>query len=141
VAEILASRARSISRNPAEEALLIVAHGPNEDEDNRRWLADMASLATRIGSTARFASIDYVTLRDDAPKVVRDQATAEIRQLVERRTEERRRVLIVPLLVSFGGIERGLRGRLEGLTYTMADAGLMPDDRLVTWVMAMAEER
>jgi len=101
----------------------------------------MASLAERIASAERFASIDYLTLRDDAPKAVRDHVTTELRELVVRRIEEGRRVLIVPLLVSFGGIERGLRQRLEGLTYTMADAGLVPDDRLVTWVLTMAGER
>jgi len=141
VAHILASRARSISRNPSEESVVIVAHGPTGVDENRRWLADMASLAERIASAERFASIDYLTLRDDAPKAVRDQVTTELRELVVRRIQEGRRVLIVPLLVSFGGIERGLRQRLEGLTYTMADAGLVPDDRLVTWVLTMAGER
>lgn len=141
VADILASRARSISRNPAEEALVIVAHGPNDSEDNRRWLADMASLAKRIGAIAPFGSIDYLTLRDDAPKPVRDQATAELREVVQRRSHDGRRVLTVPLLVSFGGIDWGLRERLQGLTYAMPDAGLVPDDRLVTWVLAMADAR
>lgn len=141
VADILASRALSISRNPAEAALVIVAHGPNDNEDNRRWLADMASLAKRIGAIAPFGSIDYLTLRDDAPEPVRDQATAELREVVQRRSHDGRRVLIVPLLVSFGGIDRGLRERLQGLTYAMPDAGLVPDDRLVTWVLAMGGAR
>jgi sirohydrochlorin cobaltochelatase len=141
VAEILVSRARSISQNPAEESIVIVAHGPTAEEENRRWVADMASIASRIAGTEKFASIDYMTLRDDAPKAVRDQATAELRQLVEKRTQEGRRVLIVPLLVSFGGIERGLRERLEGLPYTLPEAGLVPDDRLVTWILAMAGGR
>ena len=47
--------------------------------------------------------------------------------------------MIVPLLLSFGGIERGIAPRLEGLPYTMADAALLPDDRLVTWVLEMAD--
>jgi len=141
VAEILARRARSISQHPSQDALVIVAHGPNEEEDNRRWLADLASLVDRIRSTERFASIDYLTLRDDAPKPVRDQATADLRNVVLKRSQEGRHVLIVPVLISFGGIDRGLRERLEGLTYTMPDAGLVPDDRLVAWVLAMAEER
>jgi hypothetical protein len=50
-------------------------------------------------------------------------------------------VLIVPLLVSFGGIERGLRERLDGLQYAMPTAALVPDDRLVAWVLAMANQR
>jgi sirohydrochlorin ferrochelatase len=138
VADILVSRARSIGRTPSEEAIVIVAHGPNEDNDNRRWLADLASLAEQMRGGATFASIDYLTLRDDAPKPVRDEATAQLRALVSRRLAEGRRVLIVPLLVSFGGIDRGIRERLEGLSYAMPGAGLVPDDRLAAWVLTMA---
>lgn len=141
VADILVSRARAIGTDPATEALVIVAHGPNEEEDNRRWLADMASLAERIRAREPFASIDYLTVRDDAPKPVWEKARAELRAVVEKHTTQGRRVLIVPLLISFGGIEKGLRERLDGLTYTMAASGLMPDDRLVDWVIESARRR
>ena len=141
VADILASRARAIGRNAASESLVIVAHGPNDEENNRRWLADMASLSGRLHAKETFASVDYLTVRDDAPKPVWEKAKADLRAVVEKRTAEGRRVLIVPLLISFGGIEKGLRARLDGLTYTMATAGLMPDDRLVDWVLAMAQDR
>jgi sirohydrochlorin ferrochelatase len=141
VADILASRARAISDNPANEALVIVAHGPTEEEDNRRWLADMESLAARLTQSETFASLEYLTVRDDAPTAVRDAATAQLRGIVQRELTAGRRVLLVPLLISFGGIERGLRERLEGLNYTMAEAGLMPDDRLATWILAMAQDR
>ena len=141
VAEILATRARSAGHSPAAEALVIVAHGPTEEDDNRRWLADMASLTKRLASIEKFGSVDYLTVRDDAPKPVRDRATAELRAIVEKRTAAGQRVLIVPLLISYGGIENGLRERLDGLSYAMAKAGLMPDDRLVTWVLAMAERQ
>lgn len=141
VADILLSRARSISQRPANEALVIVAHGPNEEDDNRRWLAAMTSLADRIRTNETFASIDTLTVRDDAPAEVRNQATAELRAVVERHTQAGRRVLVVPLVISFGGIERGLRTRLEGLDYAMPTAGLMPDDRLVDLVLARASAR
>jgi hypothetical protein len=118
---------------------VIVAHGPTSDDENGRWLQDMGALAGAMARTEKFASIDYLTVRDDAPKPVRDAATAELRALVSARTGEGRRVLIVPLLLSFGGIERGIRTRLEGLPYTMADAALMPDDRLFAWVLEMAK--
>ena len=141
VADILTSRARAISRDQAGEALLVVAHGPNEDADNARWLADMRVIAQRIGQTERFGAIEYLTLRDDAPKPVRDAVTAQLRSLVQRELSAGRRVLIVPLLISFGGIEKGLRERLNGLSYTLADAALMPDDRMAGWVLAMADRR
>jgi hypothetical protein len=141
VAEIVASRARSISQDPTKETANIVAHGPTDEEDNQRWLADMASLAKRLRGSERLAAIEYLTLRDDAPKPIRDNATAELREIVSKHERNGRRVLIVPLLISFGGIDKGLRERLTGLSYAIPDAALMPDARLVTWVLAMAERR
>ena len=38
--------------------------------------------------------------------------------------------------LSFGGIEQGIRKRLEGLDYVMAPQAIMPDDRLVDWIAA-----
>ena len=135
VAEILTSRAASISKNAAEESIVIIAHGPTKDAENQMWLKDMSSIAERVKSSGTFASVDYMTLRDDAPKPIRDKATADLREIVQKRIAEGRRVLILPLLVSFGGIERGLRERLEGLSFSMPATGLVPDDRLVTWIL------
>jgi len=117
---------------------VIVAHGPTSDEENRLWLRDMSVLGAAVGRQAPFASVDYLTVKDDAPKPVRDAATQELRTLVTRRTGEGRRVLIVPLLMSFGGIEKGIATRLDGLSFAMPDSALMPDDRLAAWVLAMA---
>lgn len=137
VGAILLDRAKAISTEPSQEAVVLVAHGPVPEEDNHRWLADMKVLAEQMTTSSSYASIDYLTVRDDAPKAMRDQAAAELRALVQKRIDEKRRVLIVPLLLSFGGIERGVKQRLEGLDYVMAPQGLMPDDRLVAWVRAM----
>jgi sirohydrochlorin ferrochelatase len=138
VAEILAARASSISKDAANEAVILVAHGPGEDDENKRWVEDLLALAAGIHGSAPFASVDALTVRDDAEKPVRDAATAELRALVEKRTSEKKRVLLVPVLMSYGGIEKGIQKRLEGLDYTMPDHGLMPDDRLVAWVLEMA---
>ncbi len=135
VASILASRATAISREPATEAVVIVAHGPTSDVENQQWLDDMQVLAGLVGRAVPFRSVDYLTVRDDAPAPIRDKATAELRAVVERRASESSRVLIVPLLMSYSGIEAGIRKRLDGLHYTMAEQGLAPDDRLVEWVV------
>ncbi len=42
----------------------------------------------------------------------------------------------MPHLMSFGGIEQGIRKRLEGLDYTMTTQALMPDERIARWVLA-----
>jgi sirohydrochlorin ferrochelatase len=138
VGEILADRAKSISTDPSREAVVLVAHGPSPDEDNLRWLEDMSALAAIVKDRTSFDTIDYLTVRDDAPAAIRDAASAELRERVGRRTAEGRRVLVVPLLLSYGGIEKGIQKRLEGLAYTMSPQGLMPDDRLAAWVIEMA---
>jgi sirohydrochlorin ferrochelatase len=134
VGQILIDRAREISTAPEKEAVIIAAHGPVPNEDNQRWLDDMRVLAEQMDGATSFATINYLTVRDDAPKPVRDAATAELRGMVEEQTRQGRRVLIVPLLLSYGGIEKGIRQRLEGLDYVMAQRALMPDDRLAEWV-------
>ena len=134
VGAILDDRAREISKLPEMEAVIVVAHGPVPDDDNRRWLADMKVLVDQMDAATTFAAIDYLTVRDDAPKQIRDAATAELRSLVATHATAGRRVLIVPLLLSYGGIEKGIRHRLEGLGYVMAALALMPDARLADWV-------
>ena len=141
VSDVLVTRAREISRDPAHEAVVLVAHGPVRDEENRLWLRDLAVHADRLKQQLPFASVEALTVRDDAPAPVRDAATAALRAMVSRQTGEGRRVLIVPVLLSFGGIEAGVRKRLDGLDYTMATNGLIPDDRFVAWVLAKARER
>ena len=138
VADILSSRAESISRNPEGEVVVIVAHGPVSDEENDRWLESMGVLAELMRQETRFSSIEYLTVRDDAPEAIQSQATAELRALVERATGEGTDVLVVPLLLSYGGIEKGIRERLEGLPYRMTAQGLLPDDRLAEWVRLQA---
>ena len=140
VADILLSRASAISRDPAHEAVVLVAHGPVPDADNALWLEDMNRLAVRVRAAVPFAKVEAITVRDDAPAPVREAATADLRALVTRLSSGGSRVLIVPLLLLDGGIEAGIRKRLEGLDYTMASQGIMPDDRVLQWVLDAAGE-
>ncbi len=136
VAQILTSRATALSLQPKAEVVILVAHGPVSDETNRLWLADMASLANNMRSSSAFKRIEYLTVRDDAPEPIRSKATEELRAVVKRAHDEKSKVLIVPLLISYGGIEEGIKKRLDGLEYTMAKQALLPDERLIQWVLS-----
>jgi sirohydrochlorin ferrochelatase len=140
IGAIAADRAKSISAAPEKEAVILVAHGPVPDEDNRRWLEDMAVLAQQVKASAPYASVDYMTVRDDAGPAMREAATKELRDKVSAQVAQGRKVLIVPHLMSFGGIEQGVIKRLEGLDYTMTKQALMPDGRIVQWVLASAAQ-
>jgi hypothetical protein len=138
VADILADRARALSTNASSEVVILVAHGPNDDAENARWLENMRKLASRMSHAATFARIEVLTVRDDASEEVRKQATGEFRRFVERARAENRRALVVPLLLSFGGIEAGIRKRLDGLDYAMSDKALLPDPRIARWIVESA---
>jgi sirohydrochlorin ferrochelatase len=139
VAEIVLDRAMAMSTTPSLEAVVLVAHGPTDDATNEQWLVNLRKIADHLRATRPFAAVDALTVKDDAPTPIRDAATREFRAVVERRSVEGRRVLIVPVLLSYGGIEQGIRQRLEGLPYVMSDKALAPDRRLVDWVKAMAQ--
>lgn len=140
VADILLSRAATISREPGNEVVVVVAHGPVADETNELWLSDMGALVGIMRKKSDYRRIEYLTVRDDAPEPIRSNATAELRSIVERASAEKRSVLIVPLLLAFGGIEEGIRERLEGLSYKMTGQALLPDDRLAMWVLQSAKD-
>jgi len=138
VADILMSRVESLSRNPAAEVVIVVAHGPVADDENAKWLADMGEIVKFMTSLRSFHGIGYMTVRDDAPEPIRSTATAELRAKVEQATGEGKRVIIAPLLIAYAGIERGIQKRLEGLQYEMPAEGLLPDARLAQWVRSVA---
>lgn len=139
VGAILADRAKSVSTTPPTEAVVLVAHGPVPEDDNRLWLDDMQALAGHVRGAAPYAAVHVITVRDDAGPALRDQATRELRALVEGERARGRRVLVVPHLLSFGGIEQGVHKRLEGLEYVMPDQALIPDPRIAEWVLAQAQ--
>ncbi len=141
VADILLSRTTDISTEPANEVVVVVAHGPVSDDDNERWLADMKLLVDRMRAKSKFKRIEYLTVRDDAPEPIRSRAAAELRGIVQRAADERSRALVVPLLLSYGGIEEGVKKRLEGLDFTITGQALLPDERIADWVLGSVKNR
>ena len=141
VADILLSRVADVSRMPEDEVVVLVAHGPSSEEDNALWLDSMRTLADRMRPRTRVSRIECLTVRDDARDPVRSQATAALRAVVEGADRQGKSVLIVPLLLAYGGIEVGIRRRLEGLPYRMARQALLPDERLSQWVLMQSAQR
>ena len=133
VAEVLLERASNLSQTPAEESIVLVAHGPNSDEDNLQWLAVMDRLARRVKELGHFRAVIPVTMRDDAPKPVQEEATRRMRELI-RLQSERGRTLVVPLLLANGGVETKIPERLEGLRYVYQGQALLPHPKLAQWI-------
>jgi len=133
VAQILLERAKDLSRRPAEETVVLIAHGPVSDEDNRRWLTAMQQLAASVQQQGGFRAVLSATMRDDAPKAVKEQAERQIREVVAR-AGEGGRALVVPLLLAPGGVEKKIPKILTGLAYVYNGETLLPHPKVVEWL-------
>jgi len=138
IAYVLQERAMELSQNAPEETVLLIAHGPNEEQENQQWLRVMASLAEHIRQHGGFRAVIPVTMRDDAPKPIQAAATRRMRELVRQHSRQGR-VLVVPVLLAPGGIEAKIPQRLKGLSYLYNGKTLLPHPRLAQWIGQQVE--
>ncbi len=130
--EIVTARALALAREPAEESVLLLAHGMGDDGANERVLSAMNRAASRI-SNEGFAAVEVETLREDwAEKRV--EAETRIRAFVTRESSKGHRVIVVPYRLSGFGPYAEV---LSGLNYTAAE-GLLPHPRISDWVARTA---
>jgi sirohydrochlorin cobaltochelatase len=134
VSLILLDRAREISQNPAQETVFLIAHGPNDESDNLKWLSMMRKHCIAIKERGGFKMVDGLTMRDDAPTEVRSAAIDLMRTRIENVSKEGGRALVIPLLVAQGGIENKIGIALKGLDYTLNGKTLLPDNRIPQWI-------
>jgi sirohydrochlorin ferrochelatase len=139
VADVLTERATALSRAPERETVILVAHGPNAEADNRLWLQAMESVATTVKERGNFRDVQVFTMRDDAEKAVRDQAQQALRKAVAAAGRDGR-ALVVPVLIAQGGVERKIPKMLTGLSYAYDGQTLLPHHKLVEWIARQATE-
>jgi len=135
MAAVLAERASTLSTDPARESVLILAHGPEDDAENERWIAKIDARADAVRALAPFRAVRAETLREDWPEK-RAASERRIRAFVEEGMRDDGRVLVIPYRVSgFGPYARVL----EGLSYAADERGLLPSDEVGQWVRQQAE--
>lgn len=137
VAEILLDRTMEISRDPASETVLLLAHGEGDDGRNEFWEGKLSSLAEQIQAKAKvkFQAVKYATLREDWPekKEVAKQNIEKIIQEGNRRGD----VLVIP--GRFGGAGE-YREELKGLKFTLQEKGLSPHPNIARWIEDRVQE-
>jgi len=134
--QILVDRVRSLSTDPASESVLILGHGPGDDAENERWLANMRRRAAGIAQLGRFREIRCETLREDWPDK-RVAAESRIRQFVENGARDGGRVIVVPFRVAGFGPYKEV---LDGLTYVADGRGFCPHPNMTRWIQETAQE-
>jgi sirohydrochlorin cobaltochelatase len=136
MAAVLLDRARALSRDPAREDVLVLAHGPGEDAENERWLAYLDRLAEQTRSALPFHRVQVATLREDWPEK-RTAAERAVREFVESSRGAGRRALVIPFRVEGFGPYADV---LEGLDYSANELGLLPHSNVTTWIRRQALE-
>jgi len=134
VADILFESAQAISTHPELETLFIVARGSPSDLDNSKWNAILKRLAQRVADRGSFERVVGLTVRDHTPPRHQENPEPTLREWVESIEKSGGRVLIVPLILSPGGVEHRILVELRGLTYTFNSKTLLPDYRISQWI-------
>ncbi|MBV2208311.1 MAG: hypothetical protein KUL77_01955 [Thermomonas sp.] len=133
--EVLAARARELSKAPKKEDVLILAHGPGDDAENARWLEKMGERAATVQKSQPFRRVQVMTLREDWPEK-REAATRAVRDYVQRAVNEGGTAIVIPYRVQgFGPYAK----TLDGLTYVSDSKGLTPHPQVAAWVQREAD--
>ena len=145
ITSIVCRRISELSKDPSTEAVILVAHGPNSEEDNVKWLTTMESIGNKCAKQIyeekgkMFRAVLSVTVRDDAPEPIYEQAKQHLRALV-RQLSAFGNVIVVPLLISQGGIEHGILKRLEGLKFKWNGKTILPSEEIVKFLESRIRE-
>lgn len=144
IAAILRDRILALSEDPARETVVLAAHGPNGEEDNTSWVESMESLAAQVQVMQRedeaeiFRNILALTVRDDAPEAIHEQAKEHLRAAI-RQGNISGDVIVIPVFLSSGGREKSVAQRLEGLEFKWSGETLLPHEKLTTFLVESVE--
>lgn len=131
--QVLLERAQHLSQKPALEDILILAHGPEDDEENARWIEAITERAQPILEHG-FNQVKVTTLREDW-KDKRVAAEQLVRDYVSTANAEGRTAIVIPYRVhGFGPYAEVL----EGLDYKADEQGLIPHQGVSDWIDSQA---
>ncbi|MAO38834.1 MAG: hypothetical protein CMK70_00920 [Pseudohongiella sp.] len=128
--QVVLARAQNLSVDPQNEHVLVLAHGPGDDAENERWLANIRERSRLLADAGGFRDVRVATLREDWPEK-REAAQREVREYVRLGNEAGHRVIVVPYRVhGFGPYAQAL----EGLDYVADETGLVPHPAVAQWI-------
>lgn len=131
IAAVLHKRIAELSKDPANETVLLLAHGEETEEGNTKWLSIMNQNIDRLRQEphcTKLKTIKALTVREDWPQE-REKAVAAVRATVEEAGKHGRVLVIANRLYGSGPYKKMLRG----LTYEINEKGLV-DPILTSWL-------
>lgn len=138
LAEILHDRIMEVSRDPARETVILVAHGAGDDEADARWLSVMNRQIERLRKDphcGKLKGLLAATVREDWPGK-REKAMAQLKETIEE-AKRQGTVLLISHRLRGAGPYRAL---LEGVgiknkeDYEINGKGFVPHPVITRWL-------
>jgi hypothetical protein len=135
VGRILADHIKSVSTDPAKEVALLITHGDTDPQVNAEEMENLAQKAPIVRQMTGIAVVHWETLQDDSPPAIRKANVERIRGWIAAQSAAGKTVLVAPVLMTAGGVvTRKIRRDLDGLSYTLADKGIIAHPLFNQWV-------
>jgi hypothetical protein len=136
IGRLLGENLKTVSKDPAREAALLVMHGPEKPEENADELRNLAKLAAVVKDVTGISDVFYGSLQDDAPPAVRAANVQAMRDWIVKAQAAGKTVFVEPVLLTAGGrVSQKIGVDLNGLTYTFVDKGMIGHPLFAQWVL------
>jgi sirohydrochlorin cobaltochelatase len=140
ITDILYDHVKEVSKNPANELIIIVGHGPEDTEDNVPDLEILQVHVDRITAMNEFADVRIINLQDDAIPPIRKSNVKKLRRWIKKGDEQGQDVIVVAIAAASHGVQTHIRQDLRGLNYTFADKGMAEHPKYLEWLAAAIDE-
>jgi sirohydrochlorin cobaltochelatase len=134
ITAMLYENIKSVSKDPKNEVVLIVGHGPEDKEDNIPDLKLLQAHVDRLKAKNEFADVKIINLQDDAILPVRESNVRKLRSWVQQADRAGKRVIVAPIAVASYGVQVHIKNDLRGLNYTFAERGFAENPKFVDYV-------
>ncbi len=137
---VLADRWLALDTADRRRAVILVAHGPESDEEAERWTVALTSVGARLRTAGLERDYRVGLLRDDAPPPVRAAAIQELRDTIlalNARTGDS--VVAIPVLIATSSVStRRIPADIAGLPVRYASTPLAPHPAIARWIERVA---
>jgi len=138
--EILRDHAKTLSKDPSNELLIITGHGPQRKGDNDLELETLQKHADFIKADVGFYDVRPRNVQDDAPPQVRAENVEVIRGWVKEAKAEGKDVIVVTTILTAAGVMQKLENDTKDLGVRFNNAGLMTNERFSDWLNFAIED-
>jgi len=140
ITDILYDYVKEVSKNPANEVVIIVGHGPEDTEDNVPDLEILSAHVERIKAKNEFADVRIINLQDDAIPPIRKSNVKKLRRWIQKADDAGQDVIVVAIAAASHGVQTHIANDLRGLNYTFADKGMSEHPKYIEWLASAIDE-